>query len=139
MTEPTSPHNADTQDAIASLISISVEPRFIKAEAGANKTQHVFSYRITIENGHHLPVQVLGRYWKITDGNGAEEEVSGKGVVGEQPIIPAGEHYAYTSGAVFPTPIGFMQGYLELLSVETGETFQVPVPTFRLAMPSVLQ
>lgn len=139
MTELTSPTTPEQPENVADLIAVSVEPRFIKAESSADKAQHVFSYRVTIKNGHTSAVQVLGRYWKITDGNGSEEEVSGKGVVGEQPVIPSGEQYVYTSGAVFPTPIGFMQGHLELLDVDKGETFKVLVPTFRLAMPSILQ
>ncbi len=53
-------------------------------------------------------MQLLGRYWLITNGNGREIEVQGEGVVGEQPhIAPPGEEYQYTSGAVIETPLEY--------------------------------
>jgi hypothetical protein len=38
-------------------------------------------------------------------------------VVGEQPHIPAGGEYQYTSGAVIETPLGTMQGHYEMIDV----------------------
>ncbi len=60
------------------------------------------------------PVQLLGRYWLITNGNGRETEVQGEGVVGVQPLIAPGEEYQYTSGAIIETPLGTMQGSVSL-------------------------
>lgn len=50
-------------------------------------------------------MQLLGRYWLITNGNGSETEVQGEGVVGVQPLIAPGEEYQYTSGAIIETPL----------------------------------
>ena len=57
-------------------------------------------------------VQLLSRYWHITDGLGRIQEVRGAGVVGEQPILNPGEAYEYTSGTPLPTPSGIMRGTL---------------------------
>ena len=63
-------------------------------------------------------MQLLGRYWLITNGNGREIEVQGEGVVGEQPHIAPGEEYQYTSGAVIETPLGTMQGHYEMVDAD---------------------
>ncbi len=75
-------------------------------------------------------VQLLGRYWLITNGHGRETEVQGEGVVGEQPHIPAGGEYQYTSGAVIETPLGTMQGHYEMIDID-GAPFRIEIPVFR--------
>ncbi len=77
--------------------------------------RYVFAYTVTIRNLGRSQVQLLGRYWLITNGHGRETEVQGEGVVGEQPHIPAGGEYRYTSGAVIETPLGTMQGHYEMI------------------------
>ncbi|MDU2479099.1 MAG: ApaG domain [Klebsiella sp.] len=72
-------------------------------------------------------VQLLGRYWLITNGHGRETEVQGEGVVGEQPHIPAGGEYQYTSGAVIETPLGTMQGHYEMIDID-GAPFRIEIP-----------
>ncbi len=54
-----------------------------------------------------------------------------KGVVGEQPHIPAGGEYQYTSGAVIETPLGTMQGHYEMIDID-GAPFRIEIPVFRL-------
>ncbi len=34
-------------------------------------------------------VQLVSRYWKITEGNGETHEVRGEGVIGEYPVLVA--------------------------------------------------
>ncbi len=82
-------------------------------------------------------VQLLGRYWLITNGHGRETEVQGEGVVGEQPHIPAGGEYQYTSGAVIETPLGTMQGHYEMIDID-GAPFRIEIPVFRLAVPTLI-
>jgi uncharacterized protein affecting Mg2+/Co2+ transport len=77
-----------------------------------------------IRNLGRTQVQLLGRYWLITNGHGRETEVQGEGVVGEQPHIPAGGEYQYTSGAVIETPLGTMQGHYEMIDVN-GAPFSI--------------
>ncbi|MDU1457710.1 MAG: ApaG domain, partial [Klebsiella sp.] len=58
-------------------------------------------------------------------------------VWGEQPHIPAGGEYQYTSGAVIETPLGTMQGHYEMIDVN-GAPFSIEVPVFRLAVPTLI-
>ncbi len=79
------------------------------------RRRYVFAYTVTIHAiywGGLQGVQLLGRYWLITSGHGRETEVQGEGVVGEQPHIPTGGEFQYTSGAVIETPLGTMQGHM---------------------------
>ncbi|MEO9946994.1 MAG: Co2+/Mg2+ efflux protein ApaG [Paraglaciecola sp.] len=101
------------------------------------KDKYPFSYTITITNHSDKSVQLMARYWLITDGNGKNTEVRGPGVIGEQPNIKQGESFRYSSGAILDTPIGTMQGFYEMLSAD-GQIFEAPIDVFRLAVPNVL-
>lgn len=124
--------------AVADAIELKVEPKFIKHDSSEEREQYVFSYRVTLTNHNRTSVKLLTRSWVVTDGNGKINEVRGKGVVGQQPIIAPGESYTYTSGAIFPTPLGFMEGYYEMLDIEFDCPFRLSIPAFRLAKEDIL-
>ena len=128
-----------------SLVGVSVVTTFLPTHSSPEDGHFTFAYTITISNAGDLPVQLLSRHWVITDANEDVQEVRGEGVVGEQPIIPPGESYRYTSGATLATPLGYMQGsYFMVLrepmdvSPEELPTFEVPVPPFTLHTPTAL-
>ncbi len=79
-------------------------------------------------------VQLVNRYWHITDSLGRVQEVRGPGVVGEQPTLKPGESFEYTSGTPLPTPSGIMVGTYEMESAN-GRRFDVAVPAFSLDSP----
>ncbi|MCX8957528.1 Co2+/Mg2+ efflux protein ApaG [Erwinia psidii] len=116
-------------------ICIQVQSTWIPSQSAPEDDRYVFAYTITIRNPSRSSVQLLGRYWLITNGNGNETEVQGEGVVGEQPHIPPGGEFQYTSGAVLETPMGTMQGHYDMID-GNGDGFQVAIPVFRLAIPS---
>ena len=99
--------------------------------------RYVFAYTITLRNAGQLPARLLARRWQITDANGKVEEVSGDGVVGEQPWMRPGEDFEYTSGAVLETPVGIMGGSYQMLA-DDGTEFEAPIPTFTLSIPRTL-
>lgn len=118
-------------------IPIHVDTFYIAAQSDPTLSRYVFAYTITIRNHSAETVQLLRRYWLITDANGKETEVHGEGVVGEQPQLAPGSSYSYTSGAVLDTPVGTMQGHYEMTS-QSQLSFKAPIPLFRLAMPNIL-
>ncbi|GFD73260.1 Co2+/Mg2+ efflux protein ApaG [Alteromonas marina] len=118
-------------------IKVRVKTRHLPEHLPSDSKQFAFAYHITIENNSDKTVQLINRYWKITDADGKTSEVQGAGVVGKQPILKAGEQFEYTSGAVIDTPVGNMEGYYEM-ELEDGERFRLPIDIFRLAIPSIL-
>ena len=109
----------------------------MESQSSPEEERYVFAYTVTIRNLGRSQVQLLGRYWLITNGHGRETEVQGEGVVGEQPHIPAGGEYQYTSGAVIETPLGTMQGHYEMIDID-GSPFRIEIPVFRLAVPTLI-
>ena len=97
-------------------IRVQVEPSFLDDQSEPDESRYLWSYRVTIENNGKEPVQLLSRYWRITDSRGRTKEVRGSGVVGEQPVIAPGRAYEYTSGAPLETPSGFMTGSYRMRS-----------------------
>lgn len=120
-----------------SSIRVSVDTQYVSEQSDPPKERFVFAYTITIENASMRAAKLLNRYWVITDGNGAEREVRGPGVVGEQPHLQPGQRFRYTSGAVLTTQIGSMHGSYEFCD-DDGASFDVPIPMFTLAVPNVL-
>lgn len=118
-------------------ISIDVLTNYVDDQSDPDDDRYVFAYTITIANRGAVAAQLLSRHWVITDGNGKVQEVSGDGVVGEQPHINPGEEYRYSSGAVLETPVGSMQGKYRMVA-DTGLGFDAPIPAFTLAVPGLI-
>ncbi|AHF78378.1 CO2+/Mg2+ efflux protein [Sodalis praecaptivus] len=118
-------------------VCVQVQSMYIETQSQPEKDRYVFAYTITLRNLGRHPVQLMGRYWLITNANGQEIEVQGEGVVGEKPRILPGGEFQYTSGAVLETPLGTMQGHYDMVD-DQGEGFHVAIPVFRLAIPSLI-
>ena len=121
--------------AITRKIEVTVEPAFMPDRSAPDRGQFFWSYTIVITNTGGETVQLKTRHWIITDATGRKQEVRGPGVIGEQPVIAPGERYEYTSGVPLPTSSGFMTGRYQMVS-ESGEQFEIDVPTFTLDSPS---
>ncbi len=95
----------------------------------------MFSYGINIENKNDFPIQLMRRFWHITDSNTRKREVEGEGVIGEQPVILPGKSYSYRSSCDFTTDTGRMHGNYQMLNLDTEEVFSVEIPSFMLMVP----
>ena len=122
--------------AVTRQIEVTVEPNFMPERSSAEKSHYFWSYTIVITNNGEEIVQLRTRHWIITDASGRRDEVRGEGVVGEQPVLAPGERFEYTSGVPLATASGFMSGRYQMVS-ETGERFEVDVPTFSLDSPEM--
>ncbi|MCV2218404.1 Co2+/Mg2+ efflux protein ApaG [Thauera sp. Sel9] len=129
----------NTPDTPASpyRIEISARAEYIAAQSRPDEGHYVFAYHISLRNTGSLPAQLISRHWIITDGNSKVQDVRGKGVVGEQPLLAPGESFGYTSGCVLETPVGTMHGSYQMVAGD-GHRFDAAIPPFMLAMPHVL-
>lgn len=118
-------------------ISIEVATDYVVDQSEPDMGRYVFAYTITISNKGNVAAKLLSRHWVITDANGKVQEVSGDGVVGEQPHLNPGEEFRYSSGAILETPVGAMQGTYRM-EADNGVNFDAPIPPFTLAVPGVL-
>jgi ApaG protein len=118
-------------------ITVEVETDYIEGQSEPENERYVFSYTITIRNEGGEAAQLLSRHWLITDANGNIQEVTGEGVVGEQPHLKPGEGFQYTSGAMITTPVGSMQGTYQMIT-DNGNEFDTEIPAFTLAIPRTL-
>ncbi|MGA9463340.1 MAG: Co2+/Mg2+ efflux protein ApaG [Terracidiphilus sp.] len=124
------PYMANTRGIV-----VSVEPTYLETRSSPDSSQYFWAYRVLIENQGHETVHLLSRHWMITNARGEFTEVKGPGVVGEQPVLKPGERFEYTSGAPLDTPSGMMGGAYQMES-ESGERFDIEIPTFSLDRPN---
>ncbi|MBX3570096.1 MAG: Co2+/Mg2+ efflux protein ApaG [Rhizobiaceae bacterium] len=120
--------------AVTRGIEVRVEPIYLADRSEPAENRYVWAYRITIDNQSDDTVQLLSRYWHITDGVGRVEEVRGPGVVGEQPVLDPGDSYNYMSGCPLTTPSGIMVGRYTMQR-RNGDLFDVAIPAFSLDLP----
>ncbi len=118
-------------------IVVSVETEYLSNQSQPEDGRFAFAYHITIENCGAETAQLLSRHWVIVDANQERKEVKGMGVIGEQPVIAAGETYSYSSGVVLDTPVGTMEGSYQLVD-ESGDAFDAPIQPFLLSTPNAV-
>lgn len=117
-------------------VMVRVEPQFLPEESSPDEGRFVWAYTIEIENRSPESVQLVSRFWKITDENGLTQEVRGAGVIGQQPTIEPGASFRYTSAAPLAAPSGVMSGAYSMQR-ENGEAFDIAVPLFALDSPHI--
>ena len=131
MAEPRTPE----WTAVTREVRVTVRTYYLADQSEPGRGHYAWAYRVTIANEGRRTVQLLKRTWQITDGQGRTQRVHGEGVVGERPVLDAGESFEYTSGTPLATPSGFMRGTYHMVAVETGEGFDVEIPGFSLDSP----
>ena len=118
-------------------VDVSVVTHYLADQSQPEQDRFAFAYTITVQNNGEIAAKLLSRHWVITDGDGHVEEVRGEGVVGQKPLIAAGESHTYTSGTVMTTKVGTMQGIYQMLA-DDGKRFDAIIKPFRLAVPGAL-
>jgi ApaG protein len=125
------PHVATT-----GAVTVRVSVSFLPEQSEPHKGRWFWAYHIRIENEGRQAVQLISREWTIVDGRGGRHEVTGDGVVGEQPVIEPGASFDYVSGCPLSTPSGYMEGLYHMMGVD-GRSFPVDIPRFPLTAPAV--
>jgi ApaG protein len=118
-------------------IDINAKVNYLAEQSDEEDSRFVFAYTITLTNASDTTVQLVSRHWIITDSDNHVQEVRGKGVVGEQPVLKPGQSFEYSSGTVLSTQVGTMQGSYQMIA-EDGTEFDAPIPMFVLSIPRVL-
>lgn len=119
-------------------VTIKVETKYLPDHSNPRAKKYVFGYHITIENRSPYTIQLLRRWWKITEATNEVREVEGEGVIGLQPIMHTGEGHDYVSFCNISTETGRMRGFYTMLRVADGVEFQVEIPEFTMISPAIL-
>ena len=121
-----------SSEAITQGIRVEVESRF--SAQHSQPGVWFFLYKIRISNEGDETAQLVSRHWIIRDAVGRVEEVTGAGVVGDQPVLEPGESYEYTSGCPLATPFGSMRGTYQMVTAG-GSRFDAEIAEFVLREP----
>jgi ApaG protein len=119
-------------------ITVRAEAQYLSDYSQPQLSRFLFGYRIAITNGSKHTVQLIKRHWRIWNGFGAQREVEGAGVVGQQPILAPGETFEYSSYCELNTDYGAMLGDYFMKRIDTGDFFRVRIPRMILVVPARL-
>ncbi len=128
---------AYTGDTSTRGIRIEVTSTYLSERSSPRDSQYLFAYQVRISNTGTETAQLLSREWIITTAEGDVERVKGPGVVGEQPVLPPGGSFEYTSYCPLKTAVGSMQGSYQMVTGD-GEKFDAQISPFTLAVPHAL-
>jgi ApaG protein len=118
-------------------IEVSVASEFRPDRSMPAQGRYLFTYTVRIVNVGSSPARLVSRHWIVTDARGEREEVTGDGVVGQQPHLAPGQSFQYTSFCLLRTPLGQMLGTYTM-SRDDGTRFEAAIAPFALAVPAAL-
>jgi ApaG protein len=123
--------------AVTEGIRVTVTSAFRPERSDPDKARWLFTYTVRITNEGEAPAQLVSRHWIITDANGERQEVTGDGVVGQQPRLAPGEKFEYTSFCVLETPHGSMRGSYRMVRGDAGLEGRA-IAAFPLVVPGAV-
>jgi ApaG protein len=118
-------------------IQILVRTEYLPARSSPRESSYFFQYHVRISNVGDETAQLISREWIITNADGDVERVKGPGVVGEQPVLPPGTSFDYTSFCELKTAVGSMHGSYQMVTAN-GDRFDAIIAPFTLAVPNAL-
>jgi len=118
-------------------IRVEVRSEFLPDRSSPRDRSYLFQYHVRVSNVGTDVAQLVSREWIITNADGEVERVTGPGVVGEQPVLPPGGTFEYTSFCPLKTAVGSMQGCYQMVTAD-GERFDAAIAPFTLAVPNAL-
>ena len=130
-------HSSYTNDTTTRGIRIEVKSTYLSERSSPRDSQYLFAYQVRISNVGTETAQLVSREWIITSAEGDVERVKGPGVVGEQPVLPPGGSFEYTSYCPLKTTVGSMHGSYQMVTGD-GEKFDAQIAPFTLAVPNAL-
>ncbi len=138
--EPTGTRSRGPRTASATTtrgICIEVRSEFLPERSSPRDGSYLFQYDVRISNVGSETAQLISRDWIITNADGEVERVKGPGVIGEQPVLPPGTSFEYTSYCPLKTAVGSMQGSYQMVTAD-GDRFDAAISPFTLAVPHAL-
>ena len=120
--------------AVTRQIEVTVEPNFMPERSSAENRQYFWSYTIVITNTGDETVQLRTRHWIITDASGRRRKSAAKAWSASSRCSRRASASNIPRGVPLPTASGFMTGRYQMVS-ESGERFEIDVPTFSLDSP----
>ncbi len=113
-------------------ITVSVIPKYDGDTRDYGGIKFIFTYTITVHNAMQDAVKLLSRKWQIFDSIGSKHTVQGDGVVGQQPELPPGDSFEYSSWCPLDSNAGYMVGTFTMQNLTTQEIFEINIPKFNL-------
>ena len=118
-------------------IRVQVRSTYLPQQSSPKESHYFFTYQVRISNIGPETAQLVSREWIITSADGEVERVKGNGVVGEQPVLPPGGSFEYSSFCPLKTAVGSMHGTYQMVT-DKGEPFDAVIAPFTLAVPNAL-
>lgn len=116
-------------------VKVEITSQFVSYNSENDQDEYVFSYTAIITNQTYTTIRLLKRDLKVTNGDNEVFRLDGNGVLGQRPCIGPSESFSYSGGVIIETPVGLVEGIYTMVTQE-GDSFEVVIPEFRVAVPN---
>lgn len=123
---------------ITNDIRISVSYQYQNQYSDEDKRDHVFFYKICIENCSLQKVKLVSQYRELIDSVKLRISKKHDDPKWDQPNILPGQKVTYDCACSLQSPIGKLKGHLEIAYIGPGEIFNAQLPETELYATSIL-
>lgn len=119
-------------------VRVTVYSFFLGCKEGPRGMEHWWRYSILIQNMGDVSLQLRERNWHVVSSNHnkvTRESTTGRGVVGQEPILKPTDSFQYSSHVHLPSDAGHMWGTY-IMEQEDGEFLTIKIPPFPLIKTS---
>ena len=112
-----------SQRPSAPAAASSLSPAYLSLSGAGGGTSHLYQYTVSITNTHpSQAIQLMSRHLLFTDSRGQRQEVTGDGVLGQQPVMQPAATHVYSSSVNIADRRGVMEGRYAFRLLPTGKT-----------------
>ena len=119
-------------------IRISVSYQYQNKYSDGEKRDHVFFYKISIENCSHQKVKLISQYRELVDSIRFKTNEKLSDPNWGQPDLMPGQTITYDCACSLQSPIGKLIGHIEVALLGFGEVFIAEIPETELYATSIL-
>lgn len=112
-------------------VRVTVYSFYLGSKEGPHGVEHWWRYSVLLQNLGDVSLQLRERNWCVFSNKGTRESVTGRGVVGQEPILKANESFQYSSHVSLRSDSGHMWGTY-IMEQDGGEFVTIKIPPFLL-------
>ena len=123
---------------VTNNVSISVSYQYQNRYSDDEKRDHVFFYKISIENCGLQKIKLINQYRELIDSGRFSVSKKQHDPEWGQPDILPGQKVTYDCACSLKSPIGKLLGHIEVALLGIGEVFEARIPETELYATSIL-
>lgn len=109
-------------------IELRISPMYMSEYSAPQHEEYAFLYKVELLNSFDDDIQLISKEVTIRDGSRNQYTLEFDDINDEQPCIPAGDKFEYSTYCPLDTPTGNLRGFILARNMRTNEFFEILMP-----------